>query len=179
MTEHLNELEIEKYIEKGRNALSSTKLLHLEGCEKCRKLIEEQLQVHSLLKKLQPQKIAKNLFQQMQNKLSIMPQKVKRDWTFVIALILLLFIGVSILVTKQTPEPVIKQKQNVELPDLLQENIQKVNWKEILKQTYSWFNIYLLKFFVENKNLVLMFFSLFVIMLYHLIDKRYAKYLFK
>ncbi len=179
MTEHLNEFEIEKYIEKGRSALSSTKSLHLEGCEKCRKLIEEQLQVHSLLKKLQPQKAAKNLFQQMQNKLSIMPQKVKKDWTFIIALILLLFIGVSILVTKQTPEYVVKQKQNVELPDLLQENIQKVNWEEILKQTYSWFNMYLFKFLVENKNLVLIFFSLFVIMFYHLIDKRYAKYLFK
>jgi hypothetical protein len=166
---HLTIEEIEEYLISGENSLNEEALLHLQHCEKCRNILDEQISAHTLLKKIKPISIGYDLFDKI--KVQLKPQRIDffLDSLFVPSLIMLFIIGLFFFSRNVDKADFNYNANRTITPSYQTENI--ISWQSITYNlTKPLNNISYLSKKYSNEMLTVIFIML-VFFFYNIVDK--------
>jgi len=166
---HLTIEEIEEYLISGENSLNEETLLHLQHCEKCRNILDEQISAHTLLKKIKPIPIGYDLFDKI--KVQLKPQRIDffLDSLFVPSLIMLFIIGLFFFSRNVDKADFNYNANRTITPSYQTENI--ISWQSITYNlTKPLNNISYLSKKYSNEMLTVIFIML-VFFFYNIVDK--------
>lgn len=103
MSQHLTDRDMEDVLHSGVGSLQARKQDHYQNCLLCQAIVEEQAEMHNLLKTLKPQQAPSPVLDSIAGKLPRRSKQKQRDWLLVLTLVILALVTTySIFIGKVT-----------------------------------------------------------------------------
>lgn len=168
MISHLNETEIQNYIDKGETGLSSNKVLHIQGCKKCRQLVDDQKYMHGFLHYLQPQHASRALYKGVVKRIENLPKVSGRDWLLFVSMTVLILISLTIIFSGGLPEQQVRA-EDLKIPEFSVERAQDIdNQLRTFMKSLSQQIVVLLS---KLRPFMLIIFAVITVMFYYVFDR--------
>lgn len=171
MSDHLNDIDFEDYLQKGSAGLSEDRLRHLETCPQCQVHLNSQLEMNTLLKHVSPLASDPRLFRKVLGKIRFGEQGTqsvpRTDWFFIGSMIALVIIVATLFITQSIPETF-----SIGWPRLLpfleqpvQSIAEKLQGIDVLKDIHPVQNLQI------TGRYTIFIVAVLIIVLYYLLDK--------
>ncbi len=168
--------DFETYLSDGKSSFDRDKLIHLQRCQRCKWLLNEQTSAHNSLKDIKPLSIDYDLFEKIKEKLNPLQINFFLDSLFVPSLILLFI--VALFLFSQNTHKIYSQK--IDKPKIISEKGVKnnISWENInyyLNMPLRNISYYSKKY---NKELLIALFVVLIFFFYSTLDKYIKRRLF-